>query len=136
MLLTFLRLKNGQPDFLQVQVQMKYLILVKSSPSKKSNHSFLLNLLRCIETSKDQIQGVFFTGKAAEIAGSMNNGDAALLKKEFVSLNEEFQIKLFVCGYAFRQIWKNVEAVDSHFVISGNMELSVLAIDSDRLMEF
>lgn len=124
---------------------MKILFIITRSYLQSLLHQKVASSLASLnQNPKVDKCSVFFTSKAALIAATGQSAkdkvsDLNLL--QFKKVQAAYQsldskIELLVCGRAFKDFNLDDSNLDSSFVMSGNMELSMLIAGYDKVVEF
>ncbi|MGN0903232.1 MAG: DsrE family protein [Succinivibrio sp.] len=117
---------------------MKYLFLLRQPCTAKKVHETVLSLLSKIKgDGKDEILAVFFTEGAVSLSvSSFEISDLEETAKSYQLFSRDSGVRLLVCGRAYKESGLAKDRLREQFELSGNMELSMMIADADKVVEF
>lgn len=118
---------------------MKVLVIIKSPPASQVVHEIATNTIGQLCSNIDvEISGIFFTDSSVSLSskGICQISSLCNLQENYLKISKNMSIPLFVCGRAFMEQGLAKENICDGFVLSGNMELSMLICSTDKILEF
>lgn len=113
---------------------MQYLLVINSSIENKYVHECVLELLSKFDEKERVLKGIFISSNAVSLC-SLDCSDKAL-QDSYVKQALRLNLKMLVCGRAFSEAHLDKDRVQDGFELSGNMELSMLISEVDKVLEF
>ncbi len=118
---------------------MQYLFIVRSAPVSSSVHEALLGILNEIALhSEHSVTAIFFADAAAPLGAEGMSQIESLkdLQDKYLQFSKKNEVPLLICGRAYMEHGLKAEYLKDGYTLSGNMELSMMIADADRVVEF
>ena len=113
----------------------KILIIIRLPPQATAAHEAIIKTINNLPTQEISLSALFFLDSATLVALSSKEDSFLNIQQGYLSLSTQFDTPLYVCGAALRERGLSRSNLHKKFIISGNMELSMLCASSS-IVEF
>ena len=118
------------------QILMKILIICRQYFPHPFQKEMIDAFMRQAVLSENDILSVFFTGDGVKYCLKDCENETFNSFKKMLTDNTSTEYEYLVCGRALKSLNLEESSLDKHFKISGNMELSSLIAEADKVVEF
>ncbi|MGN1280938.1 MAG: DsrE family protein [Succinivibrio sp.] len=115
---------------------MKILIICRQTFPHSYQKEMIDSFMKTAFHADDEIVSVFFTGDAAGYCLKQSEDSGKREFRQMLKDNREEVREYLVCARAIRSMGADESCLDPDFKISGNMELSQMIAEADRVVEF